>query len=756
MYRVEDPTLPWRHPSKFCTRPAGAAFALFNHHFLGAKSDEAISRAVPWLKLSAEHGYPVAMALCAQLNKQWSVGLSEETRLSWLRRAAEGGSNPALAELKNTHPESFRECLHSRRETFWPHYHGVSNSLLTKLRSCPRSICAEDSELSPMPVHQNAGDYDDSLLHLAAMIGSIRLVRFCLEGNCMDINKRNARGETPLLLACKSGHTGLIDVLLDLGADPTVSSIYNENCLHWLISFDDNAVFEYARIFLERGVDLHQSATLDERFSDNIARKFFLRTVAGTPLHRAVDAGNRLVVQALLDLGAESLHLSQNFTPLCRAAANHHVDILRLILSYPLSADIDTPYLNKSGSHRFTHLNRAIRAWEDMPLLFYINDRYDYSTVGETLRILVAAGAKINNAPTDMLGLAVTRRNYLATDFIISNGYDGLECRFPQFQFGGRGAPTALHIAISGQDFNTIDVLVRHGANVNAELNWYEFAQSTLYICSKLCLKAFGIASRLIEAGAAVNHVALEDGHRETPLSRALILNNFGFADFLITNGASASYVPPFWPPINCINSVIVSTDHGKWLYRALEFLINRPNAELPFWSIEVLRVSVFHSIFSRSELRLKFTDPAGVQALFRLLQRQFPDVDIPNVYGATALHYAVYTANVTGVKLLLEAGCDRRYRATPSDEDFLRIARESLERIDKEGSDVTFNDEDCREVAEKCKAELLPPYTGKSVVEMAQADMFSDIPSFVRDNPEELDEYLRRRTQIKEMLAAV
>lgn len=169
--------------------------------------------------------------------------------------------------------------------------------------------------------------------------------------------------------------------------------------------------------------------------------------------------------------------------------------------------------------------------------------------------------------------------------------------------------------------------------------------------------------------------------------------------------------------------------------------------------------MSVFHSIFSRSELRLKFTDPAGVRALFRLLQRQFPGVemlDIPNLYGATALHFAVYSANVTGVKLLLESGCDRHYRATPSDEDFLRIARERLERIDKEGLDVTFNDEDYRGVAERLKAELLPPYTGKSVVEMAQADIFFDIPSVVRDNPEELDEYLRRRTQIKEMLADV
>ena len=111
-------------------------------------------------------------------------------------------------------------------------------------------------------------------------------------------------------------------------------------------------------------------------------------------------------------------------------------------------------------------------------------------------------------------------------------------------------------------------------------------------------------------------------------------MNNFGFAD-LITNRASPSYVPPFWPPTNCINSVIVSTDQEKWRYRSLGFLISHRNAELP----------CFHSIFSKSELRLKFTDPAGVRALFRLLQRQFPGVemlDIPNMFGANSLHCAV------------------------------------------------------------------------------------------------------------------
>src|SRR5438045_3785811 len=91
--------------------------------------------------------------------------------------------------------------------------------------------------------------------------------------------------------------------------------------------------------------------------------------------------------------------------------------------------------------------------------------------------------------------------------------------------------------------------------------------------------KPFGVASRLIEASADVNHVSSEYGHRETPFSRVLVMNNIGFAD-LITNRASPSYVPPFWPPTNCINSVIVSTDQEKWRYRSLGFLISHRNAE--------------------------------------------------------------------------------------------------------------------------------------------------------------------------------
>jgi hypothetical protein len=122
---------------------------------------------------------------------------------------------------------------------------------------------------------------------------------------------------------------------------------------------------------------------------------------------------------------------------------------------------------------------------------------------------------------------------------------------------------------------------------------------------------------------------------------------------------------------------VIVSTDQEKWRYRSLGFLISHRNAELP----------CFHSIFSKSELRLKFTDPAGVRALFRLLQRQFPGVemlDIPNMFGANSLHCTVCR------KLLLNLAVT---------DGIVQTVRRS------------------RHVAERLKAEMLPHYTGKSVV---------------------------------------
>ena len=73
-----------------------------------------------------------------------------------------------------------------------------------------------------------------SLLHIAAGHGDTTLTRFCLKAG-LDINSRDAQGETPLLKAVKNDvESTFICRLIKEGADPSVRNNDNESVLHVL------------------------------------------------------------------------------------------------------------------------------------------------------------------------------------------------------------------------------------------------------------------------------------------------------------------------------------------------------------------------------------------------------------------------------------------------------------------------------------------------------------------------------------------
>ena len=47
-----------------------------------------------------------------------------------------------------------------------------------------------------------------------------------------DLNIQNLAGDTPLHLASRAGHHGIVDLLLGNDADPRVSNVRGYNCMH--------------------------------------------------------------------------------------------------------------------------------------------------------------------------------------------------------------------------------------------------------------------------------------------------------------------------------------------------------------------------------------------------------------------------------------------------------------------------------------------------------------------------------------------
>src|SRR5215831_3822266 len=123
----------------------------------------------------------------------------------------------------------------------------------------------------------------------------------------------DSAGATPLMHAALLGGTGVMQILLDAGADPNVKNHRNATPLHWAVT-DINAV----KLLLKNGADPN------------------VKSVEGrTPLMLAAQQpGGVDIVKALLDGGADpnGKELTGR-TPLMAAAASGDTEALRLLVA---------------------------------------------------------------------------------------------------------------------------------------------------------------------------------------------------------------------------------------------------------------------------------------------------------------------------------------------------------------------------------------------------------------------------------------
>ena len=79
----------------------------------------------------------------------------------------------------------------------------------------------------------------DTILHLLASCGRWKPFICLIADLKIDINLRNAHGETPLLCACRAGQGGIVILCLQkYNADASAAADNGETPLHWLSSFE--------------------------------------------------------------------------------------------------------------------------------------------------------------------------------------------------------------------------------------------------------------------------------------------------------------------------------------------------------------------------------------------------------------------------------------------------------------------------------------------------------------------------------------
>ncbi|KAJ7459000.1 ankyrin repeat-containing domain protein [Mycena latifolia] len=176
---------------------------------------------------------------------------------------------------------------------------------------------------------------DDSPLQCASKEGHTEIVRLLLEKGA---NFNAGDDDSPLQLASEAGHTEIVRLLLDKGADVNVGD--DESPLH-LASEEGHT--EIVHLLLEKGADFNAGndytpLLLASGNGHTEIVRLLLKKGADintgnedTPLQWASTGGHTEIVRLLLEMGAD-FNAGGNYTPLKLASKEGHTEIVRLLL----------------------------------------------------------------------------------------------------------------------------------------------------------------------------------------------------------------------------------------------------------------------------------------------------------------------------------------------------------------------------------------------------------------------------------------
>ncbi len=136
-------------------------------------------------------------------------------------------------------------------------------------------------------------------LHLAARGGHEGIVSILLEyASQDDIDSLDEDNWTPLHSACLLGRCGIVDMLLQAGADPNVLNSANDSPLTYASA---NGSVSIVESLLEAGALVN----FDARHSTTTAKHGLVSTMFYQPIHRAALQGHVKIAEILLERGAD-------------------------------------------------------------------------------------------------------------------------------------------------------------------------------------------------------------------------------------------------------------------------------------------------------------------------------------------------------------------------------------------------------------------------------------------------------------------
>ena len=553
----------------------------------------------------------------------------------------------------------------------------------------------------------------DRIIHAAAAVGAYGLVQELLTDIKIDVNQLNMKGETALLCACRSGHPGIVRLLLESGAQASIQSVSGESPLHWLLSFDETInPAAVGNDLIERG-----GASVHAFTTQRISHSVFPGSIdvdfqaEGTPLMWAVHDNKPRIVSFLLSKGADPNWRFRNAgsSPLEWAAFFHHFDCLKMMIDY-LEGTIDTP-MTTDGKRDLRHaviygplVRLAVHASDKFSMILR-NGTKHLSQLQSTLTFLQEKTTlikfRLGNSSETLLHFAASGAHEEACAIILETGWRIEELNQP----AGSAKMTPLLESVRWNRRSLFHLLQKHGADVHAVASspYDEYAQiwSALHIFAEQAQNDdLDLVSDLLTAGIPV------DGNSaysiETPFNVAVRRNAFRLADYLLSNGASLNatstcsslIVSP--NPLTGLGHTIVL--NARYSFSGLRYMLAAQEITAVDFVVEPARqLSVLHLCAlvphgftyngsGEALMREDFdweTNRAIVHELLEWFQEPEQLNAICQIQGKTALHLAAEYGNAGVVEELVKAGADINLRCemreTPADTARRVFAQEKI-----------------------------------------------------------------------------